>query len=237
MRFASFLLILVGCAHSFVSVPDAEWQKVPAAQRATMDREYAAQREQLDREHAAAVNELAAARTSPNTAVPAARAVSPAPGDEWAAAIQKFEQQRRAAMLEVANASAEWQRARLALYESRVALAASKLAVLRCSYEVDRAHAVDRHLLGSDTYDSAPYRAQLAEAQDRWYAADLRVKSARDALTAAAAKLTQTKAAYAALVRTGPQAPTSRPLTADATDTAARPQPQAPAKPTLSARR
>jgi hypothetical protein len=172
-----------------------------------MDREHAAQREQLSREHAAALGELAAVRESKHPATPAARAASAAPGDEWAAVILQFEERKRAAMIEVANASAEWQRARLDLYESRVELAASRLAVLRCSYEVERAHAVDRHLLGSDTYDSAPYRAQLAETQQRWYAADLRVNAARNALAAASAKLTDKKAAYAELVRVGPQVP------------------------------
>jgi hypothetical protein len=174
-----------------------------------MDREHAAQRAQLIREHAAAVSELAAVRESPHSATPAAQAASAAPGDEWASVIMQFEQRKHAAMIEVANASAEWQRARLSLYESRVELAASKLAVLRCSYEVDRAHAVDRHLLGSDTYDSSPYRAQLAETQQRWFAADLRVNHARDALAAASAALTHKKAAYAELVRVGPQVPTS----------------------------
>lgn len=205
-----------------------------------MDREHATQREQLNREHAAAVSELAAARQSPHTTLPAAQAATAAPGDEWATVIQQFEQQKRAAMIEVANASAEWQRARLSLYESRVELAASRLAVQRCSYEVERAHAVDRHLLGSDTYDSAPYRAQLAETQQRWYAADLRVNNARNALTAASAKLSHKKAAYAALVRKGPQVPTSagNPLTADATDSPARTKTRSPAKrAAISARR
>lgn len=171
-----------------------------------MDREHASQREQLSREHAAALDELAAVREAKHPALPATAATA-APGDEWGAVILQFEERKRAAMLEVASASAEWQRARLALYESRVELAASRLAVLRCSYEVERAHAVDRHLLGSDTYDSAPYRAQLAETQQRWYAAEQRVNTARDALAAASAQLTQKKAAYAELVRVGPQVP------------------------------
>lgn len=209
MRLAPLVLLLVGCAHSFIRVPDSQWNTVPVAERTTMDHEHAALREQLDREHAAAVNDLAAARTSPTWAMPAAREASAAPGDEWAAVIQQFEQRKHAAMIEVANASTEWQRARLAFYKSRVELAASKLAVLRCAYEVERAHAVDHHLLGSDTYDSAPYRAQLADTQQRWYAADLRVKNARDALTTATAKLTRKKAVYAQLVRVGPAVPTS----------------------------
>jgi hypothetical protein len=209
----AFLVLLlvgaVGCATSHVLVPDNEWQTVPEAERARLDREHAAEIAKADAERTAARVALtkarAAAAPKPMQAAPATAAT----GDEWASAMAQYEASKRTAIASVNEATAAWQRARIAFYERRVELVDANAAVLDSAYEVTRAKAVDRHRLGFDTYDSADFRGQLASAQERWYVAETRATAAREALASATAKLAAAKDAYASLVRSGPNAPTS----------------------------
>src|SRR5262249_4866388 len=90
---------------------------------------------------------------------------------------------------------------------ARVELVETKIDVARCDYQVTRARAVDHHLLGTDTYDAAEYRMQLAEHQERWRTAELHSAEAQAALTRAQQDLATAKQTYADLVRTGPTAP------------------------------
>jgi len=208
MRLSILVVLFAGCTKSFLVVPDAQWVVVPPTQRATMEADHAAKLARLEQERAAASTALAEARrTAPKPAIVSTAA--PAPGDRWAAAIRELEHSKQAALIDISQATAIWQRARIAYYQSRLEVATTAMAVEHCAYEVERARAIDRNLLGSDTYDSAPYRAQLSEAQRRWYAADQRAATIRDELTAAASAVTQTKDVYAKLVRNGPLAPTS----------------------------
>jgi hypothetical protein len=192
-------------------VPDHEWKTVPGAERAQIEREHAAEVAKAEAERDAARVALTHARSAPapRMAITAARSATVATGDEWATAVARFDQQKRAAITNVNAATVEWQRARLAFYARRAELAETNLAVLRSAYEVTRAKAVDHHRLGFDTYDTASYRGQLAHTQESWYAARSRATQAREELVNATARLTAAKDAYASLVRTGPTAPTS----------------------------
>lgn len=208
----AFLLVLVsvvGCAKPFMIVPDSEWKTVPASERTTMDRQHATDVARAQQEHDAARAALAAARKTVVTRVESPAPAAIAPGDEWAASMKQFETRKRYAMTEVATATADWQRARLAFYEQRVALASARLDVLSSTREMERARAVDHHRLGFDKYESAEFQGQLADTQQQWYAADQRAKAAREALTAATARVAAAKNSYAELVRIGPNAPTS----------------------------
>ncbi|NVB77044.1 MAG: hypothetical protein HOV81_01495 [Kofleriaceae bacterium] len=207
--FVLLVLTAVGCAKSYVLVPDNEWKTVPDAERAQLDREHAAEVAKADAERTAARVALTNARAA---ATPKPMQVGPAPaasGDEWATAMAQYEQNRRAAITSVNAATAEWQRARIAFYERRVELADANVEVLQSAYEVTRAKAVDRHRLGFDTYDAAEFRGQLANTQERWYAAETRATAAREALASATAKLAAAKDTYASIVRGGPNAPRS----------------------------
>lgn len=204
MRAFIGLLVMgaVGCAQSFVMVPDAEWKTVPAAERAAIDRDHAAAVARADAERDAAVIALSHVRAEqPARAVEAPRLTAMAGVDP---SVIQFERDKQAAMAAVTVATADWQKARIAFHERRVELAEANAAVLRCSYEVTRAKAVDHHRLGFDTYDSAQFRGQLSHTQERWYRAQTRMDEARQALTRATAALARSKDAYAAVVRAAP---------------------------------
>ncbi len=211
MRAFFVLLVLgaVGCATSYVVVPDTEWKTVPLAERAQLDKEHAAEVARADAERDAARIALTKARAEAAPRLVVAAQVTAASGDEWATAMQAYDQQKRVAVATVNAATAEWQAARIAFHERRVELADANARVLASSFEVTRATAVDRHRLGFDTYDAAEFRGQLAQTQESWYQAETRATAARQALVAASAKLAAAKDAYASLVRGGPNAPTS----------------------------
>jgi hypothetical protein len=72
--------------------------------------------------------------------------------------------------------------------------------VIDTQRELDRAHAVDRNMVGDD-YQVAPYRGQLAQAQVHWYATNERAAAARADVVRASADVASAKEAFAQLVR------------------------------------
>ncbi len=202
-------LILTGCA-GFTSVPLADWQTVPAAERASLDRAHDAKVAETEGELYAII--LATADDRRLLALPAVHRpdVAPAaPGDSWAAAVAGHEQRKAEAIAQIDRATVAVRRADLAWRELRAELLTAQLEVLRSEREVERAKAIDHHLLGSDTYDSAEYRGQLAKAQARWFALEPQVEAARTGRVRTTGELAGAKETYASLVRTGPLAPTS----------------------------
>lgn len=222
MLFAATVATLaVGCAAGFQQVPGEQWQTVSATQRASLDH-------QCDADAVAADRELAAAQAAARA--PAAKAPS-GPGNvtsdargavvvigkpalasgAWGEAIATHEKQKARVAAAIAReqrdaiaADAAWRRARLRA-------ASLRREVVRAEREYARAKAVDHALLGSDTYaDLGMFQGQLARAQARWYAADQDLRATRDALARANATVGADKERYAALVRTGPEAPQDR---------------------------
>ena len=200
------MLVVTGCAPEFLSVSEQDWHTVPQAQRDAIDRAHQAEVAQTQAELRAAVAGVAEARRG-IVIHPTTRPVAAAPGDDWADAIAADERQKAAARLQIDTAQADWQRARLAWQTARVELFSSQLDVLRAQYEVDRARAVDRNMLGDDTYDGAPLRGQLARIEKRWIAAQNAADTLHDDIARATARLASAKDGYAELVRRGPTAP------------------------------
>ena len=210
MMLRSFVvLLLTGCAAGFQTVPASDWETVPAAERASLDRAHDAEVARLQAELRAAIAAVtdaqqALVRQPRATAAPAPIA---APGDDWADAMRAHERAKRDARTGIDTATYDWLRARRAWREQRVELVRSELAVTASARELARARAIDHHLLGSDTYDSAEYRHQLADVQERWQAAQVRTGEAEALLERASAALAASKERYAELVRRGPMAP------------------------------
>jgi len=204
------VLGLTGCAAGFTTVPETEWQTVPARERATIDGAAQTEVARLQAELASATLAVTEARRA--LAIrPAAHTIAPAaaPGDDWADAVRAHERDLVTARTQIDAATTAWLSARLAWHQHRVELVTAQLAVARCEHQLVRARAVDHHLLGTDTYDTAPFRGQIADAQTRWYAAETSTGEARVALDRASSNLAASKERYATLVRGGPTAPTS----------------------------
>jgi hypothetical protein len=205
MRALIVLVVVSGCAPGFMSVSTQDWQTVPAAQRTAIDGAYQAQLAQTTAELAAAKTQVVAMpRVSP-----AHKPIAVAPGDDWANAMRAYDHSEQDARTRIDTAALDVARLASRLRIERVALLTAKLAELRTVHELDRARAVDHNLLGDDTYDTAGYRGQLARAQTPRFAAEARTAAAQAALHRATAGLAAAKETYAALVRTGPLAPTS----------------------------
>src|SRR5579863_2133453 len=160
---------LAGCAMtSMETVPDSDWNTVPMAERITLDTAYNADRNQAQAELRAAT-----------TAVDHARALAAVqPARKKPAASDDDARVRADALARVDVANAERAHAELVWRQRRLDEAQLRIAVVETQREVDRAHAVDRHMSGDD-YQIAPYRGQLAEAQVKWYAASERSTAAR----------------------------------------------------------
>jgi hypothetical protein len=207
------LLLLVGCAAQIQTVPAADWNTVPAAQREKLDREYqadvAAAQTELRVTTAAVIearHTLAAARAAARKPGPAA-ALPDTLKDEWSMAVREHERSKRDAVIEVDTANIAWLTANLAWRQLRLDTATARIALLGYERELARAKAIDHFMLGTETYDSAVYRGQLAHAQERWYDASTHATAARDALAQASVRLTASKETYAKLMRTGPATP------------------------------
>lgn len=206
-RLSLLPILFAGCASGLLVVPDADWQQVPPAQRAALDRQYAADLAAARAEDAAAKASLAELRHAPP---PAAEARPPAvasadPDDaEWAEAVARYDKASTAARTKVDAARAAAAHADLAWREARVEAAAAQLDVIVRERELKRARAIDHNLLGTDTYDAAPLRGQMSEAQKRWYAASTRAHHARGDYEHAVAALSTAKESYAQLMRGGP---------------------------------
>ncbi len=83
----------------------------------------------------------------------------------------------------------------------RVDAAKVRLGVVTAEQELDRAKAIDRHLVVGETYVVATYRGQVARAQQDWYAAQDRVTVARADEQRASIGLASAKDAFARLLR------------------------------------
>ena len=207
------LVVLMGCGVAVQTVPKTDMQIVPAAEQAKIDQAHTADVARVAAEKRNATAALAAARRELAGrhvhAQPVKTATTAAPGDEWASAMRDHDTARRGALTEVDAATEAWLRARVALHEQALEHVSAEFAMLHCSNELVRAKAVDHHLLGTDTYDTAPYRRQLAEVQTRWYAAEVRHGELVAEMQRASIRLATAKDAYAALLTHGPTAPTS----------------------------
>jgi len=200
------LVAVVGCAPAFTAVPIDDWQAVGPARRAAVDNAYAAEVAQLQH----ALNDAnAAIAAAPSPHVVATKPASIAPGDEWADAMRRYEQDKTAARTQIDRTTTAWQQAVAHYHREQVTLITAQLAEVRARHELDRATLIDRSLEASDTYETAGYRGQLARFQTPRFAAENRVDAARVALLRAAGQMTAAKETYASLVRTGPLAPTS----------------------------
>ena len=81
--------------------------------------------------------------------------------------------------------------------------------MVEAEIQLARATWIDRHLLASDTYETAPFRAELSRAQAPYYAALQDEAAASSALVDASAKIASAKEEYASLARTVPGLPES----------------------------
>jgi hypothetical protein len=204
----SMWTVLVGCATTGVSVvPSADWQSVPPAERAAIDhssdKDVVAARADVRAAEAA----LQDARRQLPTRVATRPVTAQAPangGDAWVAAMRDHELIKSDAMSRVATAKQNWLAATVVWREERLAAAIARVSLVTCKRELDRAHAIDQHMRGSDTYDVATFRGQVGHAQERWFVTSTRAVAARDALELASAKLASAKEAFAQLVRSGP---------------------------------
>ena len=223
LQLSLLLLWMAGCASERLLVPEKDWQTVPTAQRASVDRRHAADLAAAHAELTAANAELAAfRRVHPGAGAGAGPAAPPraigAPrpsGDVWDDAVRDHEQARRAAFARVEADKATWLRTDLAWRELHVATASARVEVVVCEREMIRARTIDRSLLGTDSYDSAPVRGQFSRAQQRWYALSNQANQARDAFERASASLASAKEEYAQLMRNGPPQLRSQPSFAD----------------------
>jgi len=191
---------VVGCAAGALErVPDGDWQgTVPARERARLD-------QTSDRELAIANADLAGATAAladarKLLAANTKQSVKPLPAtaDDW---FKEREPLRREAAVKADQAREAWLRANLAWRQHRLDAAVARIAVIEADRELRRAKAIDHHLLGDDTYDTAPYRGQVARAQEPWYRAELAADATRGQLESLGAKMASTREAYAQLTR------------------------------------
>jgi hypothetical protein len=188
-------------------VPDSDWQKVPPAERAAIDRKHEAIVVAAHAELKAATAGLADAQRPPGSSRAATAGASSKldpDADPWEIAVRDHDQQRTAARARVDAARTEWLRARLAWRTHQVDAAGARIDLLVCDRELTRARAIDHTLPGSDRYDSAPLQGQFSRAQKRWHAASTAARQARIAFERASTTLASAKEAYAQLMRNGP---------------------------------
>jgi hypothetical protein len=124
------------------------------------------------------------------------------------------EHRKTKALSRIRGANATWVAARLAWSQRHLRVAVAHVAVVEAQIQLARATWIDRHLLGSDTYDAAPFRAELARTQAPYYAAMQDEAAASTALVDASAKIASAKEEYASLARTVPALPTTPTLDA-----------------------
>jgi hypothetical protein len=205
MLFLSFAV--TACATAPVVVPTSDWQCVSEQARAKIDVTTTANLASARTEVQTAQKLLVEARAQLNRTVVVTRPVGtakPAAGDAWAAVFADREQRKLDATARVAAANTTWLHAMVAWREQRLVAATTHVAVVQAENELARATYIDRHLLQGDTYETAPFRGELATAQAPWYAATNRVASTRAALTNAIAELASAKEEYAMLARNPP---------------------------------
>jgi len=185
------MVVVAGCATTAIeTVPESDWQTVPGAERAMLDNAHATELAKAQAELRVAIALADHAR--------AAVAAQPARHKLDASADDAHE--RADALARIDAAAAARARVDLVWRERRVDVAREQIALLATQRELDRAHAVDRYLVGDD-YPVALYRGQLAQAQVRWYAATERADAAHADLERAMADVSSAKEAFAQLVR------------------------------------
>jgi hypothetical protein len=191
MRRLLILGLVAGCATTttLAVVSDSEWKKVPAAERDTIERAHA-------KELAAAQAEQRAAAAALATAKQAARALAPKP-------VAVADATRSRSIVDIDLAKQEWLRAMVTWRERRLEAASVHVTTVWSLRELDRAHAVDRHLPSDETYNVVEFRGQFATTQEQWFRATDRATEARHELERATQKLAYTKETYAMLVRGG----------------------------------
>jgi len=199
-------LLIAACAHQQLVVPESDWERVPAPQRAAIDRKHEADLVFAHAEVKAATAGLAEAQRPPAPAQGGAGAMTrPDPdADPWTMAIYDHDQSRSSARTRVQDAQAAWQRMRLTWRQRQLDAATARVDMLVCDRELTRARAIDRTLPGDEHYDSAPLQGQFSTAQRRWYAAATAARAARVELERASTTLASAKEAYAQLMRNGP---------------------------------
>jgi len=191
-----------GCATTGLeTVPQSDWNKVPAPERAAADKVSDTQIATAQLELQLATRSLARKSMAPAAGKAAGK---PAPAADGDPLVRDFESGRRDALARIDLAKQAWEQADLTWRERQVESANAHLTMVRCDREEQRAARIDRYMLGGDQYDTATYRGQLASAQEVWFAAVKKANDARTALMRAGADLTSKKEAYAQLMRTGP---------------------------------
>jgi hypothetical protein len=213
MRTSCIVLVLafIGCASAPPIVPASDWECVSPKSRDAMDRTNAADLAKVHTEVTVAEAELATARRASHPAVAVAPAHTPAINVDaiWAPVVADQEHRKTAVLARIRGANATWVAARLAWSERHMRVAVAHVAVVEAQIQLARATWIDRHLLGSDTYETAPFRAELARAQAPYYAAMQDEAAASSALVDASAKIASAKEEYASLARTVPGLPAS----------------------------
>jgi len=217
MRFSSCMLFLsfavTACATAPVVVPTSDWQCVSEQARAKIDATTAANLASARTDVQTARKLVVEARAQLAHTVVLAHTVAAklATDDAWAAVFADREQRKLDATARIAAANTTWLHATVAWREQRLVAATTHVAVVQAENELARATYIDRHLLQGDTYETAPFRGQLATAQDPWFAASKRVDSTRAAVTNAIAELASAKEEYAMLARNPPATVATRP--------------------------
>jgi len=206
MRTSCFVLVLAftGCASAPPIVPASDWACVSPRPRATIE---TANASELARAHA----ELAAAQTGlANTRRAVHPIATPAPAPAmavdaiWAPVVADQERRKVDTLVRIRGAHETWMAARLAWSERHLRVAVAHIAVVEAQIQLARATYIDRHLLGTDTYETAPFRAELARMQMPYYAALRDEAAASAALVDASAKIASAKEEYAAVARIQP---------------------------------
>lgn len=179
-----------------------------------MDAANAAELAHVRAEVAVAEAERARARQPRHPVAPAKKAAASNVDAIWAPIVADQEHRKADALVRIRGANETWVAARLAWAERHLAVATTHVAVVEAQIQLARASYIDRHLLGSDTYETAPFRAELARTQAPYYAALHDEAAASAALVDATAKIASAKEEYASLARSTPTLPTSPTLDA-----------------------
>jgi hypothetical protein len=206
MRTSSIALILAftGCATAPPIVPASDWECVSPKARTTLDAQSTVELAHVRAEVTTAQAVLAEARRAHHVAAQPATATALPTDAIWGPLIADREQRKVEALKRITAATEVWSRARLAWSEEHLRTATAHLAVALAQQQLARASYIDRHLLGTDTYDTAPFRGELARQQTPYYSALHDEATARAAFADATAKQTSAKEEYAQLARTTP---------------------------------
>jgi hypothetical protein len=217
MRNSCIVLVLAftGCASAPPIVPASDWQCVSPKARATMEHANAAELANVRGELAVAQAQMMKAQRVVRPAAVAAPAHAMTVDAIWAPIVADQEHRKTEALARIRGANATWVAARLTWSQRHLSAATAHVAVVEAEIQLARASFIDRHLPQSDTYETAPFRAELARTQAPYYAALSDEAAASTALVDASAKVASAKEEYASLARTVPALPGSPRLSID----------------------